>query len=64
MHGQSEQLRLKSPAAQREMLDRFAGEAVAGLLADYGQVWRRWQADRAELEHLTGEPRRPRRGGG
>ena len=55
VHGQSEQLRLKSPAAQREMLDRFAGAAVAGLLADYGQVWRRWQADRAELEHLTGD---------
>ena len=55
VHGQSEQLRLKSPAAQREMLDRFAGPVVAELLADYGQVWRRWQVDRAELEHLTGD---------
>ena len=55
VHGQSEQLRLKSPAAQREMLDRFAGPVVTELLADYGQVWRRWQVDRAELEHLTGD---------
>lgn len=55
VHGQSEQLRLKSATAQREMLDRFAGPGLAELLADYGRVWRRWQADRAELEHLTGD---------
>ena len=55
VHGQSEQLRLKSPAAQREMLDRFAGPETAELLERYGHVFRRWQADRSELELLGAE---------
>ncbi|MDH2444944.1 DNA repair protein RecN [Amnibacterium sp. CER49] len=55
VHGQSEQLRLKSPAAQREMLDRFAGPQVADLLERYTGVHRRFQEDRAELELLTAE---------
>jgi DNA repair protein RecN (Recombination protein N) len=55
VHGQSEQLRLKSPAAQREMLDRFAGDTVAGLADRYSHVFRRWQADRSELELLSAE---------
>ena len=32
VHGQSDQVRLKSETAQREALDRFAGEALAGVL--------------------------------
>jgi DNA repair protein RecN (Recombination protein N) len=55
VHGQSEQLRLKSAAAQREMLDRFAGAEVADLLGRYGSVHRRWRANRAELEALVAE---------
>jgi DNA repair protein RecN (Recombination protein N) len=55
VHGQSEQLRLKSAAAQREMLDRFAGHEVAELLARYGGVYRRWRANRAELDALVAE---------
>ena len=55
VHGQSEQLRLKSAAAQREMLDRFAGAEVADLLARYGGVYRRWRANRAELDTLVAE---------
>jgi DNA repair protein RecN (Recombination protein N) len=35
VHGQSDQLRLKSPTAQRLALDRFAGEAVASVLTPY-----------------------------
>ena len=35
VHGQTDQLRLRSPGRQREALDRFAGAAVAELLAAY-----------------------------
>ena len=55
VHGQSEQLRLKSAVAQREMLDRFAGPAFAELSEQYDGVYRRWIADRAELERLVAE---------
>lgn len=46
VHGQSEQLRLRSSAAQREMLDRFGGSELLGLLADY----QRDHSERRELE--------------
>ena len=35
VHGQSEQLRLKSAAAQRDTLDRFGGDKVASVLDEY-----------------------------
>lgn len=38
VHGQSEQLRLRSAAAQREMLDRFGGSSLLTLLAEYQEV--------------------------
>lgn len=38
VHGQSEQLRLRSAAAQREMLDRFGGAELLALLADYQEA--------------------------
>lgn len=46
VHGQSEQLRLRSQAAQRDTLDRFGGAAVAKALAAYRAV----HAERAETE--------------
>lgn len=55
LHGQSEQLRLKSPAAQRELLDRFAGSALAEVFDRYTTVHRRFLADRAELERLSAD---------
>jgi DNA repair protein RecN (Recombination protein N) len=55
VHGQSEQIRLKSAAAQREALDRFAGPQLAASLARYREVWRRWRDGVAELERLTGD---------
>lgn len=42
IHGQSEQLRLRSATAQRESLDRFAGDAVRMPLAEYRTVFTRW----------------------
>lgn len=40
VHGQSEQLRLKSLTAQRDTLDRFGGEALARVLSEYRSVHR------------------------
>ncbi|MGB3909599.1 MAG: DNA repair protein RecN [Pseudolysinimonas sp.] len=55
VHGQSDQIRLKSAVAQREALDRFAGAPLAALLGDYQDAFQRWQADRAELDLLVAE---------
>lgn len=53
VHGQSEQLRLRSAAAQREMLDRFGGAEVLGLLAEYQAVHSERRALEAELAQLS-----------
>ena len=55
VHGQSEQIRLRSAAAQRAALDRFAGEALAGPLESYQTAYRRWTANRDELDSLIAE---------
>jgi DNA repair protein RecN (Recombination protein N) len=43
VHGQNDQLRLLRPVEQRAVLDRYAGEAVAGPLAEYRSVRERWR---------------------
>ncbi|MFB7252150.1 DNA repair protein RecN [Microbacterium sp. NPDC056234] len=53
VHGQSEQLRLKSAAAQRDALDRFGGEPVSTALRAYGSAWDHWRTLDAELRELT-----------
>ncbi|MCU1507690.1 MAG: repair protein RecN [Microbacteriaceae bacterium] len=55
VHGQSDQIRLRSATAQREALDRFAGQELAVALADYQETYRRWQANQGELEVLEAE---------
>ncbi len=55
VHGQSEQIRLRSAAAQREALDRFAGSEFAAVLGDYQEVFRRWQTQQGELDVLVAE---------
>jgi DNA repair protein RecN (Recombination protein N) len=55
VHGQSEQIRLKSATAQREALDRFAGPGFAAVLGDYQEAFQRWQAGRGELDVLVAE---------
>ncbi len=52
VHGQSDQVRLRSAAAQREALDRFAGRVFAERLEEYQLVYRRWQSGREELDSL------------
>ncbi len=55
VHGQSDQIRLKSAVAQREALDRFAGAPLVTLLGDYQEAFQRWQSDRGELDLLIAE---------
>ena len=55
VHGQSDQVRLRSATAQREALDRFAGGALSSLLAEYEETYRRWQDNQGELDILVAE---------
>ncbi|CAB4906909.1 MAG: DNA repair protein RecN [Actinobacteria bacterium] len=55
VHGQSEQVRLRSSSAQREMLDRFAGEKHARLIEQYGHAYRQWHDNQVELQQLITE---------
>ncbi len=47
VHGQSDQIRLKSAAAQREALDQFAG--VAAELSEYQTHFQAWKSATAQL---------------
>ncbi|MFD2416277.1 DNA repair protein RecN [Amycolatopsis pigmentata] len=57
VHGQNDQLRLLRPAEQREVLDRFAGEAVAGPLGEYHATREEWLAVVTELAERTSRSR-------
>jgi len=50
VHGQSDQIRLKSAVAQREALDQFSG--VAELLAKYREAFEGWKALEQRLSEL------------
>ncbi|AKA03071.1 DNA repair protein RecN [Streptomyces noursei ZPM] len=53
VHGQTDQQGLLRPARQRQALDRYAGDAVAGPLAKYTAAHRRLRTVAAELDELT-----------
>jgi len=55
VHGQSEAISLLRPAAQRAVLDRFAG--LTERVADYRQARDRWQNAVAELADRIGRAR-------
>ncbi|MFS0733326.1 DNA repair protein RecN [Microbacterium sp. 1P10UB] len=55
VHGQSDQLRLKTAAAQRDALDRFGGAPVAAALAEYRTAYEAWRGVERELASLTGD---------
>ncbi|RRD61333.1 DNA repair protein RecN [Leucobacter sp. OH1287] len=53
VHGQSDQLRLRSQSAQRETLDRFGGSAIAAALAEYQRSYTRQQQLQQQLAEIT-----------
>ncbi|KAA9084917.1 DNA repair protein RecN [Microbacterium radiodurans] len=55
VHGQSDQLRLKSAAAQRDALDRFGGPELVAIRDRYRAAYDAWRAADGELEMLRGE---------
>ncbi|QAY60850.1 DNA repair protein RecN [Microbacterium protaetiae] len=55
MHGQSDQLRLRSASAQRDALDRFGGDPVAEALTAYRKRFTSWQAIDRELTDLIAQ---------
>ncbi len=50
VHGQADQLRLKSASAQREALDSFA--SLSELLADYSEHFQAWQQANKNLKEV------------
>jgi DNA repair protein RecN (Recombination protein N) len=55
VHGQADQVRLRSVTAQRDALDRFAGAELTDVLEEYQETYRRWQAGQGELDVLVAE---------
>jgi len=55
VHGQSDQVRLRSTSAQRDALDRFAGAELSRVLGEYQDVYRSWQSQQGELDVLVAE---------
>lgn len=52
VHGQSDQIRLKSAVAQREALDQFGGPVLAEALASYQVTYKAWRELTQKLENL------------
>ena len=52
VHGQADQIRLKSAVAQRNALDQFAGPEFAELLAIYGKQHQSWVEAKAVLADI------------
>jgi len=53
VHGQHDQHRLRRPARQRDALDSYAGDPVAGPLAAYRETYHRLRAVGAELADIV-----------
>lgn len=58
VHGQSDQIRLRSAVAQREALDRFAGASLAEAVDTYSHVFHRWRDNGSELDELVADQER------
>ena len=52
VHGQSDQIRLKSAVAQREALDQFGGPALVEALGAYQSTYKAWRELTQRLEDL------------
>jgi DNA repair protein RecN (Recombination protein N) len=53
VHGQTDQLRLRAPARQRDAIDRFGGDAVAHALSGYRDVYREYLDVETTFTELT-----------
>ena len=53
VHGQNDQLRLLRPAEQRSVIDRYAGDELAAVLAEYRALRQEWVRVGAELVERT-----------
>ncbi len=53
VHGQSDQIRLRSAAAQREALDQFAGAELAKVMTEYTTVYANWMQAATRLSEIT-----------
>jgi len=52
VHGQADQIRLKSPAAQKLALDKFAGVKHLELLSEYSSYFNSWKQAQTTLEDI------------
>ena len=57
VHGQTDQLRLRAPARQRDAIDRFGGDEVARALGAYREVYREHLDVETTLTELTARAR-------
>lgn len=53
VHGQTDQLRLRSTAAQRHALDAFGGAELAGALQKYTELYRQWREAQTLLAEIS-----------
>ena len=53
VHGQADQQRLRSAAAQRQALDRAAGRQLEATMLDYAEHLTAWQSAKQELDDIT-----------
>lgn len=60
VHGQSDQLRLKSAAAQRDALDRFGGAPLEKAKQRYAEIFARWREQETTLADLVNNQERRR----
>lgn len=54
VHGQSDQIRLKSATAQREALDNFGGAKLQDLLTEFGVAYGTWRQTAQSYQELVG----------
>lgn len=50
IHGQADQIKLKTPAAQREALDRYIGSGYGELYNEYKTVYQDWKTTQKNLD--------------
>ncbi len=52
VHGQSDQVRLRSPARQRDTLDAYGGSGIGAVRTEYDRAWIAWQRAAEQLRRM------------